>query len=107
MGIKIGSEPAGYYGSVGNLLHMINKNRVGAVFISRLEQHKKLVSIYPMDAGMAARIGPIMQTLMPVKQQTVHPRELRTDNNPTGTEATQTIRPRAGKTSAMTWSLRG
>jgi Effector protein len=57
MGIKIGNEPADYYGSVGNLLHMINKNRVGAVFISRLEQHKKLVSIYPMDAGMAARIG--------------------------------------------------
>jgi hypothetical protein len=57
MAIKIGIEPAGYYDSVGSNLTLISKNRVGAVFISRLEQHKKLVSIYPMDAGMAARIG--------------------------------------------------
>jgi hypothetical protein len=57
MGIKIGIEPAGYYDSVGSNLTLISKNRVGAVFIPRLEQHKKLVSIYPMDAGMAARIG--------------------------------------------------
>ena len=54
MGIKIGIEPAGYYDSVGSNLTLISKNRVGAVFIPRLEQHKKLVSIYPMDAGMAA-----------------------------------------------------
>src|SRR5688572_14527697 len=57
MGIKIGSELAGYYASVGGLLTTINKNRVGAVLITRLEQHKKIVSIYPMDKGMAARYG--------------------------------------------------
>lgn len=56
MGIKIGRDP-GYYGSVGSLLTTISKNRVGAVFITRLEQHKKIVSIYPMDAGMAATSG--------------------------------------------------
>lgn len=57
MGIKIGSEPADYYGQVGSNLTAINKNRVGAVFITRLLQHKKIVSIYPMDDRMAARIG--------------------------------------------------
>src|SRR5215217_3702441 len=57
MGIKIGSDPAGYYDSVGNCLHMINKNRVGALFIPRIEHHKNKVSIYPVDAGVAARIG--------------------------------------------------
>lgn len=57
MGIKIGSDPAGYYDSVGSNLHKINSNRVGTLFIDRIEHHKKIVWIYPMDAGMAARIG--------------------------------------------------
>jgi hypothetical protein len=57
MGIKIGSDPAGYYDSVGGLLTTISKNRVGSVLITRLLQHKKSVRIYPMDKGKAARIG--------------------------------------------------
>jgi hypothetical protein len=57
MGIKIGSDPPGYYDTVGGYLHVINRNRVGTVLIDRLEHHKKSVRIYPMDKGMAARIG--------------------------------------------------
>lgn len=57
MGVKIGSEPAGYFDSVGSYLTMISKNRVGAVLVARLQEHKRIVSICPMDDGTAARIG--------------------------------------------------
>jgi hypothetical protein len=57
MGIKIGSDPAGYYDTVGGYLHKINRNRVGSLFIDRIEHHKKVVHIYPMDKGMVERIG--------------------------------------------------
>lgn len=57
MGIRIGSESTDYFKSVASNLTMINQNRVGAVFITRLQRNKKIVTIYPMDDGMAARIG--------------------------------------------------
>lgn len=61
MGIKIGSEPA-YFVSVASNLTMINQNRVGAVLITRLQQHKNIVTIYPMDEATAAIDGPIMRS---------------------------------------------
>jgi Effector protein len=56
MGIKIGSTPD-YFRSVASILSMINQNPVGAVLITRLQQHKNIVAIYPLDKGKAANIG--------------------------------------------------
>jgi Effector protein len=57
MSIKIGSEPDDYFKPVSDILNVINRNPIGAVLITRLQQHKNIVAIYPMDEATAAKIG--------------------------------------------------
>jgi hypothetical protein len=73
MGIKIGSEPS-YFVSVASNLTIINQNRVGAVLITRLQQHKNIVTIYPMDEAMAAKDGADNAATHPLKAEDSAPK---------------------------------
>src|SRR5947208_1191367 len=68
MGIKIGSTPD-YFRSVASILSMINQNPVGAVLITRLQQHKNIVVIVPLDEAKSANIGDDNASTNPLKAE--------------------------------------
>jgi hypothetical protein len=73
VGIQIGSTPE-YYVSVATFLTVIDRNPVGSVLITRIQKHKNIVVIVPVDEAKSASIGDDNASTNPLKVEDSAPK---------------------------------